>query len=118
MNMQKVFLDTNVLPDCLFDREGFAQDAAAILVAGQDGKASLCVSALTFANIAYIARRKYKGELLYALLESVRKMCEVAPIDESVIDNALVLQAHDFEDAIQYCSGTSGGVRLHRDTQH
>ena len=118
MNMQKVFLDTNVLLDYLFDREEFAQDAAAILAVGQEGKVSLCVSALTFANIAYIARRKYKGVSLYALLKDIRKMCEVAPVDETVIDNALLLQAHDFEDAIQYCFSTSGGVRLHRDAQH
>ena len=91
--MQKVFLDTNVLLDYLFDREEFAQDAAVILEVGQDGKVSLCVSALTFANIAYIARRKYKGASLYALLKDIRKMCEVAPVDESVIDNALVLQS-------------------------
>ena len=110
MNMQKVFLDTNVLLDYLFDYGEFAPRRSGYFGSGSGRQGvTLCFST-AFANIAYIARRKYKGELLYALLENVHKMCEVAPVGESVIDNALLLQVRDFEDAIQYCSGTCSGV--------
>ena len=107
--MKRVFLDTNILLDYLFDRDEFAKDAQAILALGQRGSLTLCISALTFANIAYIARHKYKGTSLYELLGCVRKIAEIAPIGESAIDGALKLKAHDFEDALQYQCAVSAG---------
>ena len=46
--MRKVFLDTNVILDYYLDREGFSNDAEAILALGYSKVCLLFVSALTF----------------------------------------------------------------------
>ena len=46
--MRKVFLDTNVILDYYLDREGFSNDADAILALGYSKVYLLLVSALTF----------------------------------------------------------------------
>ena len=55
--MKKVFIDTNVVLDYYLDREGFSDDAEAILAYGYNQGCSLYVSSLTCANMAYIAKR-------------------------------------------------------------
>ena len=68
--MKKVFLDTNVVLDYYLDREGFSDDAEAILAYGYNQGCLLYVSSLTCANMAYIGRKKFSGEAIYAVLAS------------------------------------------------
>lgn len=103
--MKKVFLDTNVILDFYLDREEFSDDAEAILALGYNKACSLFVSALTFANFAYIGRKKYPGNTIYEVLESLREFAEITPVDSE-----LSLQSKDFEDAIQFCSAKVAGV--------
>ena len=104
--MKKVFLDTNVILDFYLDREEFSDDAEAILALGYNKACSLFVSA----NFAYIGRKKYPGNTIYEVLESLREFAEIAPVDSEVVSNALSLQSKDFEDAIQFCSAKVAGV--------
>lgn len=108
--MKKVFLDTNVILDFYLDREEFSDDAEAILALGYNKACSLFVSALTFANFAYIGRKKYPENTIYEVLESLREFAEITPVDSEVVSNALSLQSKDFEDAIQFCSAKVAGV--------
>lgn len=108
--MKKVFLDTNVILDYYLDREGFSDDAEAILAYGYNQKCTLYVSSLTYANVAYIARKKFPGGAIYSVLSSLLEMAEVTPMDSSVVQSAVGLQAKDFEDAMQYFSAKSAEV--------
>lgn len=83
--MKKVFLDTNVILDFYLDREEFSDDAEAILALGYNKACSLFVSALTFANFAYIGRKKYPGNTIYEVLESLREFAEITPVDSEVV---------------------------------
>lgn len=47
--MKKIFIDTNVVLDYYLDREGFSDDAEAILAYGYNQGCSLYVSSLTCA---------------------------------------------------------------------
>lgn len=105
-----MFLDTNVILDFYLDREEFSDDAEAVLALGYNKACSLFVSALTFANFAYIGRKKYPGNTIYEVLESLREFAEITPVDSEVVSNALSLQSKDFEDAIQFCSAKVAGV--------
>lgn len=108
--MSRIFLDTNIVLDYLMQRKEFQENAERILAMGQSGICELFLSSLSFSNIAYIARQLYKGSDLYDLLDAVRELVQVAPVDKQTIDKALALRAKDFEDAIQYFSAMSIGV--------
>ena len=99
--MKKVFLDTNVVLDYYLDREGFSDDAEAILAYGYNQGCSLYVSSLTCANMAYIGRKKFPGEAIYAVLASLFEFAEIASVDSNAVKSAVTLQAKDFEDALQ-----------------
>ena len=99
----KVFLDTNVILDYYLNRVG-ADIAEAIFAMGYCNACNLYVSALTFSNIAYIARKKYPAEKIYIVLDSLKDFANVANVDSSVVQSALSLRSNDFEDAMQYYS--------------
>ena len=100
--MKKVFIDTNVVLDYYLDREGFSDDAEAILAYGYNQGCSLYVSSLTCANMAYISRKKFPDEAIYAVLSSLFEFAEIASVDSNAVKSAVTLQAKDFEDALQY----------------
>ena len=104
----KVFLDTNVLLDFEMGRDGIAE-ASEIFQMGEDGKLDLCVSILTMANTAYIARKGRTKEKLREDLSSLSGMISVLPMDSEQWHDALALNAGDLEDALQYeCAKAAG----------
>lgn len=105
----KVFLDTNVLLDFFLHREGF--DASQrILLKSYRHECDFLVSSLSYSNIAYIARKKFRGNEIYDVLDVVREMASVSSVHEEIVDQALRLRAKDFEDALQYYSALSVGA--------
>lgn len=54
--------------------------------------------------MAYIGRKKFPGEAIYAVLSSLFEFAEIASVDSNVVKSAVALQAKDFEDALQYFS--------------
>lgn len=107
--MIKAFIDTNVLIDLLLERDG-CQDAATILLCQKEQKCSLFLSSLTMANIAYILRKKFKGIALYNALNKLKTFFSVVSLTADNVESALMLQATDFEDALQYFSAKAIGV--------
>ena len=97
----KVFLDTNVLLDFEMERDGI-EEASEIFQMGEDGKLDLCVSILTMANTAYIARKGRTKEKLCEDLSLLSGMISVLPMDGKQWLDALALNAGDLEDALQY----------------
>ena len=57
--MMRAYIDTNILVDLVLSRENWLSDAQEIFAVGYAGKVQLIVSALSFVNTIYIAR-KYK----------------------------------------------------------
>lgn len=60
--------------------------------------------------MAYIGRKKFPGEAIYAVLSSLFEFAEIASVDSNVVKSAVALQAKDFEDALQYFSAKAIGV--------
>ena len=104
--MIKAFIDTNVLIDLLLERDG-CQDAATILLCQKEQKCSWFLSSLTMANIAYILRKKFKGIALYNALNKLKTFFSVVSLTADNVESALMLQATDFEDALQYFSAAN-----------
>jgi predicted nucleic acid-binding protein len=59
-------------------------------------------SSLTFANLHYILRKECGSHLAIEVLKNLRKLVDILPVDDSIIEQALNSGFKDFEDAIQY----------------
>lgn len=98
--MEKVFVDTNILLDVLFEREGY-QASMEILQLGEDGRVKLCTSVLSMANVAYLIRKGFSAGELVATLAQLEVMLEILPMDKEQFHDALLLAGPDFEDILQ-----------------
>lgn len=106
----KVFVDTNVMLDFLLRRTDVFEEARTILAWGYNRRYDLFMTSLSFSNIAYIARKQLKGDDLYDCFCEIREMLSVAPVTQVELDQAVLLRADDFEDALQYCSAKTIGA--------
>ena len=105
--MDRVFVDTNILLDVLFVRDGY-QASLELLQLGEEKKAELCTSVLSMANIAYILRKTFSTGERAGTLAQLSSMMRILPMDANQFSNALLLDAPDFEDALQVvCASAS-----------
>lgn len=102
--MSRVLLDTNVVLDFLLDRAPFADAAAALWQANDDGRIEAYVSVITPVNVFYIARKLKGAETARRLVESLLAACRVCSPDRELLLSALSLPLKDFEDAVQVVS--------------
>lgn len=102
--MDKLLVDTNIVLDLLASREEFLEEAQTLFTLADQGKLKLYVSALTIANTQYILSESLKYSNARKILSKFKVLIEVIPLDDKIIDLALVSDFKDFEDAIQYYS--------------
>jgi predicted nucleic acid-binding protein len=100
----RVLLDTNVVLDFLLDRAPFADAAAALWQANDDGQIEAYVSVVTPVNVFYIARKLKGAATARQLVESLLSTCRVCAPDRSALLSALALPVKDYEDAVQVVS--------------
>jgi len=98
--MERVFIDTNILLDLLFEREGY-QASMEVLQLGEDGRVKLCASVLSMANVAYLIRKGFSAGELAATLAQLEAMLEILPMNKEQFHEALFLEGPDFEDNLQ-----------------
>ncbi|MBQ5538626.1 MAG: PIN domain-containing protein [Bacteroidales bacterium] len=99
--MKKIFLDTNILLDFLENNRVNRVYAEVIVELAKTGSISLFASYLSFANMAYILRKKPQNELL-RLLTMAKNVCSVLPCDSAQLEEGLKTPSKDFEDMLQY----------------
>jgi predicted nucleic acid-binding protein len=105
-----VLLDTNILLDVLQRRS--PHDSAAIRVweRVERGEIEGHVSAISFNNIFYIARKQQGVARAMAAVNAVRPVFRLVPLDEQILDRALALAVNDLEDAIQAAAASRVGA--------
>ena len=109
--MVKLFLDTNVVIDFLCGREGFYLPAAKLVVKGYNKEVNLCCSSLTFATASYILDKYHVGhEDVVNMLSDFMRVCEPTTVDKEIVEQSLVSDFLDFEDALQYFSAKKYGA--------
>jgi predicted nucleic acid-binding protein len=59
------------------------------------------VSAISFNNVFYIARKQAGNAKALDAVKLIRKTFQIISLDEAVIDRAIAISSADFEDAIQ-----------------
>lgn len=105
----KVFLDTNVLLDSFLKGRPHFDEASAIVSACEFGDVEGYVSYLTIANMAYIMRKDVAHEQLMNILQRTMNILNVLPMGKSQIEAAIMIDAPDFEDVLQYECAKAGG---------
>lgn len=105
IDAMRVYIDTNILIDLVCNREDFLDKAQKIFALGYARKIRLVVSALSFVNAVYIARRyKIDAKEIIGILKKIASFVELADLSSDVIQWGLDSQWNDFEDATQYYS--------------
>lgn len=101
--MKKLFVDTNIVIDLLSKREPFYKEAAELFSLADKRQIKISVSALTFANTAYVLLRKMEANKAKTILRKLRLIIEVLPLNDKTIAIALNDDTFtDFEDGLQH----------------
>ena len=108
----KVFLDTNTLLDLLLDRRG-CQDVAELFRLQEEGTVQLCTSVTTMVNIAYVYNKTLGHNELVAGLRNLADVVEVLPLDNQILQRAVLIKGLEFEDSMQIvCASLSSCAYL------
>ena len=98
----KVFIDTDVILDFLYEREGHFNNSVIIMTLLEKGEFKGYISSLIIWNLFYILS-KYIGEKeARKKIKAFRAIINIIPIDGKIIDLGIDSNIRDFEDAIQY----------------
>jgi predicted nucleic acid-binding protein len=100
--MEKLLVDTNIVLDLLSKREDFYKEAQHLFTLSDQNKVKLYVSSLTLANTHYLLTRNHQLDESRKILMKFKVLVEVLPLDDKILDLALISDFKDFEDAIQY----------------
>ncbi|MCC5848020.1 MAG: PIN domain-containing protein [Verrucomicrobia bacterium] len=106
----KLFLDTDVILDCVLARPGFVEDATEILnlceVSGLEG----ITSTLVLANCHYVFSRQETARKSREVIARLRALLGVCPVGDRELGEALVSKFKDLEDGIQYFTALNNGA--------
>lgn len=111
-NMNKVFVDTDVILDLFTERIHHFHFSAVLFTYAEMKKIELYTSPLIFANTFYILRKQLGNDSAKNALRKLRILLKVIDSSESIIDKALNSEFSDFEDAIQYYTALEHGIPI------
>ena len=100
--MKKIFVDTNILLDLLFQRRGFFLDAKRLFNYSKSRNIDIFISAISINTIYYLLQKKFTKEHSKHLLEYIYDITDILPFDENIIFLAHQSSFKDLEDAFQY----------------
>lgn len=100
----KVLFDTNVVLDLLFNRQPFAEPAQILFELVESGKIIGYIGATTVTTIDYLLTKSMSYQESLHIINKILKLFEVTPINRLVLEDALVSNFSDFEDAVLYTS--------------
>ena len=109
----KILVDTHVVLDLLLDRSPFSDSAARIfsLVENSDVEAALCATTVT--TIDYLLSRSLPRDAAKKALRRLLELFEIAPVNRSVLEEALQSRMPDFEDAVlSYAANLVGATAI------
>ena len=103
--MMRAYIDTNILVDLVLARQEFLLDAQSVFALGYAGEAQLMVSALSFVNTVYLARKyNYPLDKVYEKLRMIADFVDVVDLRGQNVTDMLSSGWKDYEDATQHRS--------------
>jgi len=104
-------IDTNVILDVLLARAPFFADSSLVVSKAELGEYSGIICATTITNIFYIARKSLGRADALKAIDDLVSIFAIAPVNRSVIHDALHSTFNDFEDSILNFSGKAAGAK-------
>jgi predicted nucleic acid-binding protein len=98
----KIFVDADIALDLLLERQPHYEHAAQLFSRAERGEVKLYTSSLIICNIYYLLAKNLRKDIARKILSQFRLLVGVLPVDEKAIDQALVSDFSDVEDAVQY----------------
>ena len=108
--MKSVLCDINILLDIFLKREPFYNSSANLFQRIEDDEIKGYLCALSFQTLFYILSKELSREKAVKILEKIRIVFNVSPVDKKNIDLSLTSEFVDFEDALQYYSARNSKV--------
>lgn len=100
--MEKLFIDTNVVIDFFLEREPYSEDATLLFELRSQGKVEFYLSALTLANLAYLAQRSKRDP--FGIISVFLNWVNIVDLRKDIFLQTLSSRFDDFEDGLQYFS--------------
>jgi predicted nucleic acid-binding protein len=100
--IKRVYLDTNVMLDLLGERDPFYTSIAQIATLADQKKLQIVVSPISFATVNYFLSKFEGVSVAKDKLRKFKVLCEIAVINETIIEKGLNANFEDFEDSLQY----------------
>ncbi len=106
----KVIVDTNVVLDVLLARKPFVQPAARVFALVEQSRIDGFLCATTITTIDYLMNLSLSKPDAREALHRLTELFDIAPVNRSVIEEALKSKMKDFEDAVLSHAGDLVGV--------
>ncbi len=106
----KVIVDTNVVLDVLMARRLFLQSAASVFALAERSRLDAFLCATTITTVDYLLGQSLSSAAARKALHRLLEIFEIAPVNRSVIEEALQSKMSDLEDAVLAHAGSLVGV--------
>jgi predicted nucleic acid-binding protein len=106
----RILIDLNVILDVLQRREPFYMASARVLACAEADIVEGWVAAHSLTTLFYLLAKYQSVEQARVTLSELLSFLSVAAVDQGVIEQALNLPYHDFEDAVQMMAAVRSGV--------
>lgn len=107
----KILFDTNVILDVMLDRKPFAEAAGELMSLVECKKISGLLCATTVITIHYLSTRVLGSAKAQNRIRDLTMLFEIAAVNSAVIEDALVSNFSDFEDAVLYQAARHSGAK-------
>jgi predicted nucleic acid-binding protein len=109
---KRLLIDTSVVLDVLMDRQPQVIASAAVIVAIETGRAEGFLAAHAITTIHYLISRQLTDTGVKQTIGALLKLFAIAPVDGSVLQQALQSSGHDFEDSVTAAAAQASGCHL------
>jgi predicted nucleic acid-binding protein len=99
-----ILIDLNIILDVLQKREPFYKASAGILAAVETLRIQGYMAAHSLTTLFYLVQKDKSSAEARATITNLLQFIQVAPVDQSTIEQALNLDYRDFEDAVPMIS--------------
>lgn len=107
--MIKLYIDSDIILDLLVKRNDY-DNAAELMTKINKKKYKGYTTPLAVANIHYIMTKFGGKKKSIKNIRKLRKIISILSIDEEIVDEALLSDNTDFEDAIQYIASEKNNI--------
>lgn len=106
----KVLLDTHVVLDLLLARPPFVAAAASLVDRVERGQLTGFLCPTTLTTVHYLVCKSAGAARAVQAVQILLNLFQIAPVDQAVLEKALMSALQDFEDAVLHESALACGV--------